>query len=80
MAALPVALTEDLNHFYEPTPLFNEDEVPGNDEQCFKTPKDFVGQHSALDSPPPLSRPSADISMISPTSSPIPERLIFPDF
>jgi hypothetical protein len=75
------ALTEDLDHFYDPAPVaFYEDEVPGNDEHCFMTPKYIVGQRSALDSPPPLCRTLADISIVPPTPSPIPERLLFPDF
>jgi hypothetical protein len=78
--ALPLALTEDWDSSYGPTPLFYEDKVPDNDEHCLMTPKYILGQRSALDSPPPLRCPSADISIITPTSSPIPERLIFPDF
>jgi hypothetical protein len=79
--ALPLALTEDLDHFYEPNALaFYKDEVLGNDEHCFMTPKYIVDQRSTLASPPPLRRTSADISIIPPTPSPIPERLLFPDF
>jgi hypothetical protein len=78
---LPVALTEDLDHFYEQTPVsFDEDEGPGNEEHCFTTPKYIVDQRSALDSPPPLRRTSMDFSIIPSTPSPIPKRLLFPDF
>jgi hypothetical protein len=80
---LPFALTENFDHFYEPTPLFYEptplfydDEVLNND-YCFMNPKDVVGQRSALDSPPPLRRPSRYTSIIPPTV--VPKRLIFPD-
>jgi hypothetical protein len=77
--ALPVALTENLDHFYEPTPSFYEDEVPTNDDHCFMAPKDVLGrQRTALDSPPPLRRLSRDISTIPPTA--LPKRLLFPDF
>jgi hypothetical protein len=79
--ALPVALTENLDHFYEATPVaLYEDEGPCNDEHCFTTPKYIVDQCSALDSPPPLRRTPADISIIPSAPSPIPERLIFPNF
>jgi hypothetical protein len=77
--ALPFALTENLDTlFYEPTQLFYEDEVLTNADYCFMNPEHVVGQRSALDSPPPLRRPSRYTSIIPPTV--LPERLIFPDF